>query len=213
MYLEKEIENLYQLSLKMADLVEENLKKAIEIYYNYNEELSSTINDDVVDMYERLIEELAIDIMLKERPYAKDLRSVTGILKLVSDLERMGDHAEDIIEFATKLKDEAKIKIPDLDIMVKKTMSMVHNSVLSFINKDELLAIKVIKADDEIDEIYEKILNEIIEESKKDSFSSSFAIYTTLVVKYIERIADHAVNVAEWVVYILRGYYKDKKIF
>lgn len=213
MYLEKEIENLYQLSLKMADLVEENLKKAIEIYYNYNEELASTINDDVVDMYERLIEELAIDIMLKERPYAKDLRSVTGILKLVSDLERMGDHAEDIIEFATKLKDEAKIKIPDLDIMVKKTMSMVHNSVLSFINKDELLAIKVIKADDEIDEIYEKILNEIIEESKKDSFSSSFAIYTTLVVKYIERIADHAVNVAEWVVYILRGYYKDKKIF
>lgn len=213
MYLEKEIENLYQLSLKMADLVEENLKKAIEIYYNYNEELSSTINDDVVDMYERLIEELAIDIMLKERPYAKDLRSVTGILKLVSDLERMGDHAEDIIEFATKLKDEAKIKIPDLDIMVKKTMSMVHNSVLSFINKDELLAIKVIKADDEIDEIYEKILNEIIEESNKDSFSSSFAIYTTLVVKYIERIADHAVNVAEWVVYILRGYYKDKKIF
>lgn len=164
-------------------------------------------------MYERLIEELAIDIMLKERPYAKDLRSVTGILKLVSDLERMGDHAEDIIEFATKLKDEAKIKIPDLDIMVKKTMSMVHNSVLSFINKDELLAIKVIKADDEIDEIYEKILNEIIEESNKDSFSSSFAIYTTLVVKYIERIADHAVNVAEWVVYILRGYYKDKKIF
>ncbi|MGM9899024.1 MAG: phosphate signaling complex protein PhoU [Bacilli bacterium] len=213
MYLEKEIENLYQLSLKMADLVEENLKKAIEIYYNYNEELASTINDDVVDMYERLIEELAIDIMLKERPYAKDLRSVTGILKLVSDLERMGDHAEDIIEFATKLKDEAKIKIPDLDIMVKKTMSMVHNSVLSFINKDELLAIKVIKADDEIDEIYEKILNEIIEESNKDSFSSSFAIYTTLVVKYIERIADHAVNVAEWVVYILRGYYKDKKIF
>lgn len=213
MYLEKEIENLYQLSLKMADLVEDNLKKAIEIYYSYNEELSSTINDDVVDMYERLIEELAIDIMLKERPYAKDLRSVTGILKLVSDLERMGDHAEDIVEFATKLKDEEKIKIPDLDLMVQKTMTMVHNSVLSFINKDELLAIKVIKADDEIDEGYEKILKEIIEDNKADTFSSSFAIYTTLVVKYIERIADHAVNVAEWVVYILRGYYKDKKIF
>ncbi len=213
MRLQKEIDHLFQMSLKMAELVETNLQEAIGVYHDYDEEKASAINDDIVDMHERLIEELALDIMVRERPYAKDLRNVTGILKLVEDLERMGDHAEDIIEFATKLKNEEKHKIALLNDMTTKAMVMVHSAVLSFINKDIKLAEKVIASDDEIDNMYKEVLELIVNENKNGNFSASFAIYTTLVVKYIERIADHAVNVAEWVVYILKGYHKDKQIF
>ena len=102
--LDKEINNLKQLTMKMGELVIENLKVALEIYYNYDKEKADLINDDVVDLHERLIEEMCLNIMVKERPFARDLREVSGILKLVEDLERLGDHAEDIKEFATKLE-------------------------------------------------------------------------------------------------------------
>lgn len=213
MKLEQEIEHLCQMLIKMADLVENNLKDAVSIYYKFDENKLSQINDDIVDLHERLIEETCLDIMLRERPYAKDLRMVSGILKLVSDLERLGDHAEDLVEFATKLEKCDHHKILSLDKAVELAMDMVHNSILSFVNKDEELAKKVIKSDDIVDKLYVECIDDIIKEDEKHNCSSKFAIYTTLVVKYIERIADHAVNVGEWVIYMLSGFHKDKQIF
>lgn len=140
MKLEQEIEHLCQMLIKMADLVENNLKDAVSIYYKFDENKLSQINDDIVDLHERLIEETCLDIMLRERPYAKDLRMVSGILKLVGDLERLGDHAEDLVEFATKLEKCDHHKILSLDKAVELAMDMVHNSILSFVNKDEELA-------------------------------------------------------------------------
>ncbi len=213
MKLEQEIEHLCQMLIKMADLVENNLKDAVSIYYKFDENKLSQINDDIVDLHERLIEETCLDIMLRERPYAKDLRMVSGILKLVGDLERLGDHAEDLVEFATKLEKCDHHKILSLDKAVELAMDMVHNSILSFVNKDEELAKKVIKSDDIVDKLYVECIDDIIKEDEKHTCSSKFAIYTTLVVKYIERIADHAVNVGEWVIYMLSGFHKDKQIF
>ena len=199
--------------IKMADLVENNLKDAVSIYYKFDELKLSQINDDIVDLHERLIEETCLDIMLRERPYAKDLRMVSGILKLVGDLERLGDHAEDLVEFATKLEKCDHHKIASLDKAVELAMDMVHNSILSLVNKDLELAKKVIKSDDIVDKLYVDCIDEIIKADENNTCSSKFAIYTTLVVKYIERIADHAVNVSEWVIYMLSGFHKDKQIF
>ncbi|MGM9969070.1 MAG: phosphate signaling complex protein PhoU [Anaeroplasma sp.] len=213
MKLEQEIEHLIQMLLKMADAVENNLRDAINVYYQYDSKKIDLVNDDVVDLYERLIEEMCLNIMLRERPYAKDLRIVSGILKLVADLERLGDHAEDIVDFSKKLIECDKHQIPDLDKAITISLKMVHNSVLSFVNKDVNLAKEVINTDDEVDSLYDTLLKYIIKENENKTFSSSFAIYNTLVIKYIERIADHAVNVAEWVIYILSGYHKDKQIF
>lgn len=207
MMLEKEIENLNQYVLKMADIVLENIKIAFKAYKKDSE--VSTINDDLVDHYERLIEELCLDILIKERPYSKDLRVVSGVLKLVSDLERIGDHAEDVMEFTTYLKKENDTVCKEVDEMVEICLGMVENSISSYINLDIAKANDVIKTDDVVDKMYYAAIDRLI---KKDS-TKSFAIYTTLVVKYIERIADHAVNIAEWVIYIANGYYKDKKIF
>ena len=207
----REIEHLNQMLLKMADVVQNNINMAFDVYKNHTEIIA--INDDIVNQYERLIEEICLDILIKERPYAKDLREVSGILKLIADLERIGDHAEDIMEFNCKLKDIDIPQIPEIADMVGKTIAMVTSAIESFIKKDMLLAEEVIKADDEVDQYYTNIISELVVVHDDEKNWLPFAIYTTLVVKYIERIADHAVNIAEWVVYIINGFHKDKKIY
>ena len=213
MKIQEEIENLNKMLIKMADVVERNLLLAFALFHNYDEKIALQIDDDKVNDYERKIEEYSMNLMLKERFFAKDMRSVLGILKLVGDLERLGDHAEDINIFSKKLKNEKKYKIVDINKMIDLAMKMVHDSIESFIKKDISLAQQVIISDDLIDSLYDKLLDTIIKLKDDNQVSSSFAIYTTLVVKYIERIADHASNIAEWVIYILNGYYKDKQIF
>ena len=213
MNIDKEINNLVNYTMKMGELVLDNLQLAMSTYYHYDEETANKINDDVVDANERLIEEMCLNLMLKERPFARDLRVVSGILKLVEDLERLGDHAEDIKAFAKKLKDYEYVSIKKLDEAYKESTKMVLDSISSLVNKDEAQAYAVIKNDDKVDALYEEALEEIIEGSKENKYPIEYSIYTTLITKYIERIADHAVNVAEWVIYILRGFHKDKQIF
>lgn len=213
MNIDKEINNLVNYTMKMGELVLDNLQLAMSTYYHYDEETANKINDDVVDANERLIEEMCLNLMLKERPFARDLRVVSGILKLVEDLERLGDHAEDIKAFAKKLKDYEYVSIKKLDEAYKESTKMVLDSISSLVNKDEAQAYAVIKNDDKVDVLYEEALEEIIEGSKENKYPIEYSIYTTLITKYIERIADHAVNVAEWVIYILRGFHKDKQIF
>ena len=213
MNIDKEINNLVNYTMKMGELVLDNLQLAMSTYYHYDEETANKINDDVVDANERLIEEMCLNLMLKERPFARDLRVVSGILKLVEDLERLGDHAEDIKAFAKKLKDYEYVSIKKLDEAYKESTKMVLDSISSLVNKDETQAYEVIKNDDKVDALYEEALEEIIEGSKENKYPIEYSIYTTLITKYIERIADHAVNVAEWVIYILRGFHKDKQLF
>jgi len=212
MQLDEEIKKLNGYIIEMAKQVIENLKIAIDMYRRYDEKTASLINDNVVDYQERIIDEMCLDIMVKERPYASDLRIITGIHKMVADLERLGDHAEDLRDFASKLTKVEHHECKILNEMVDKTFLMVQQAITSYINHDVSLADKVIRADDEIDSLYEKGIERIIKHLDDNDYSHAFAIYTTLVIKYVERIADHAVNVAEWVVYIVSGFHKDKKI-
>ena len=154
MKLEKELDNVIQMIVKMAEQVEENLKNAFSIYQHYDENKLDLINDDLVDLHERLIEETCLTIMLRERPYSRDLRMVTGILQCVGDVERLGDHAEDIRDFATKLKDEEHHQIKELDQVLETVLKMVDDSIFSFINRDINLANEVIKQDDIVDDLY-----------------------------------------------------------
>lgn len=213
MNLREEMESLNQLVLKMSDAVVTNITEAINYYLEKCDHVE--INDDLIDQYERLVEEMCVNILLKERPFAKDLKEVTGVLKLVSDLERIGDHAEDIYDFATKLigykeKEEKNTEIENLSVFV---MQMINRAIKAYIEKDYNLAKEVIADDDYVDEKYLEIIENLRNKENIDKDYLSFAIYTTLVVKYLERIADRSVNIAEWVVYISSGYYKDKMIF
>lgn len=212
MYLDKELDYLNQLLMKMADLVQRNINEAVKIFSS-GKNNECKINDDIIDQYERLVEEVCLDIMLKERLYAKDLRKVTGILRMVADLERIGDHAEDIVHYCCKLTTIEKTNLKKIDKMLEDALSMVNDSILSFVKEDIKLAENVVSKDDIVDKAFDELLKHFITELDTKNITPNFAIYTTLVVKYIERIADHAVNIAEWVIYIINGYYKDKQIF
>lgn len=210
MHLDKELDHLNQIILMMADNVKKNISDA---FANYGSNQSTVvIYDDIIDQYERLVEEICLNILLKERLYARDLRKVTGILKMVADLERIGDHAEDIME-ANKKFETGLIHTEKMDEIVDVVISMVNDSIMSYVKEDLTLAREVIDRDDIVDNAYDTFLQQIISDLKEKDADASLAIYTTIVVKYIERIADHAVNIAEWVIYIVSGFHKDKQIF
>lgn len=207
MRLEKEVENLNHLLLKMTDVVLNNLKISFAAYLK--EGNIEVINDDLVNQYERLIEELCLDILVRERPYSKDLRIISGILKLVSDVERLGDHAEDIMEFASRLFEDKNEVFEGSKQMMYICFKMVEDAINSYVRLDTKKAEEVIKKDDLMDDLYKKLIVQIT----KLELNHSYLVYTTIVIKYLEKIADHAVNIAEWVIYIVNGYYKDKTIF
>lgn len=207
MRLEKEVENLNHLLLKMTDVVLNNLKISFAAYLK--EGNIEVINDDLVNQYERLIEELCLDILVRERPYSKDLRIISGILKLVSDVERLGDHAEDIMEFASRLFEDKNEVFEGSKQMTYICFKMVEDAINSYVRLDTIKAEEVIKKDDLMDDLYKKLIVQIT----KLELNHSYLVYTTIVIKYLEKIADHAVNIAEWVIYIVNGYYKDKTIF
>lgn len=213
MDLNGKIDVIYQKTIKMFDLAKYYLEIAFQSY-NSSSDSSIEIDDDVIDKYEREIEELCLSIILKERPFASDLRIVTGIFKLCEDIERLSDHSEDIYWCVSNLRKSSPLfyKINTLDAMIESAFDMLNGAYDSFVKSDDKIAIDVLKKDDIVDALYLEVLDKISELSNKEDNKSNSIIYLTLIAKYVERIADHASNIAEWALYIKSGYYKDKMI-
>lgn len=197
-------------------MFEQTISYLNDAFSYYNDEKATNeneINDDLIDKLERVIEEDCLLVILKERPFATDLRRVTGIFKLVEDIERLGDHAEDIAWVSKNLYlAKESYKDPKVEQIISVALSMVNDSYKAFASGNAKLAEDVIKRDDIVDKLYLELLSEIPVLKEKYALNDSYVIYTTLLVKYVERIADHASNIAEWTVYIQNGYYKDKVI-
>ncbi|NLI94321.1 MAG: phosphate signaling complex protein PhoU [Erysipelotrichaceae bacterium] len=211
--MEEELVNLSELIAKMSSLVEHHLTISLDAFVNFDASKPPlVIDDNPINALEREIETICINFLVRERPYARDLRFVGGILQVVSDLERLGDHAEDIAYVSRQMKTKERHNIPALNEMIAIAMEMVRDAIDSLIRKDQQLAEDVIKRDDIVDRMFQELLDYLIEENDNETYSSNFTIYATLIVKYIERIADHAVNAAEWAVYIISGFHKDKQI-
>ena len=202
MQLQSEIKYLKQMLIKMADQVKNNITDAVAFYTKKTKPI--IINDKIVNQYEELIDEICFNLLIKERLFAKDLREVIAILKLVSDIERIGDHAEDIMEFSQKLEAIDIKNSENIHKMVQIALKMINDAILSFVNEDIELAKKTILLD-EVDRIYAKIVFDLTNFDKNAECAIPYIIYTTLIAKYIERIADHASNIAEWVSYMIDG--------
>ncbi len=158
-----------------------------------------------IDQKERDIENLCFKLLLKQQPVAKDLRLVSAALKMISDMERIGDQASDIVEIAAYLKDsevESKVHIND---MAEATMKMVTASIDSFGKKNLEIAREVIKSDDEVDDLFDKVKEELIGLIGENRVNGEFCIDLLMIAKYFERIGDHATNIAEWVEYSITG--------
>ena len=158
-----------------------------------------------IDQKERDIERLCLRLLLKQQPVASDLRMVSSALKMISDMERIGDQASDIAEIASFLEIrqvESNLHIRD---MADATIQMVVKSVDSFVNKDLDIARAVIRSDDVVDELFMKVKTELIGLIAEDSLNGEFCLDLLMVAKYFERIGDHATNIAEWVEFSITG--------
>lgn len=161
--------------------------------------------DHEIDQKERDIENLCMRLLLQQQPVAKDLRQVSSALKMISDMERIGDQASDIVENARYIHGntyESNLHIRD---MAEATMKMVTDSIDSFVKRDLELARKTMKEDDVVDELFNKVKTELIGLIGEDSSKGEMCLDLLMIAKYFERIGDHATNIAEWVEYSITG--------
>ena len=201
---EEELANLKTELVEMCRLTEQMIDNAILALVNRDRELGKSIGemDKRVDEYEMNIEKRCMRILLKQQPVAKDFREVSTALKMITDIERFGDQASDIGDLVYTMPGEKYIKkLHHITTMGNLAVKMVRESVNSFINNDERLADEVIKLDDEMDDLFITVKNELIELIRKDGNNGDQAIELMMIAKYLERIGDHAVNVCEWTKY------------
>lgn len=201
---EAELAELKNELVEMCRLTETMIESATTALINRDRELGKSIGemDKRVNEYEMDIEKRCMRILLKQSPVAKDFREVSTALKMITDIERFGDQASDIGDLVYTMPGDRYIKrLTHIKEMGELAVKMARESVNSFIKNDEALADDVIKSDDRMDELFLTVKNELIELIKKDSSNGDQAIELMMVAKYLERIGDHAVNVAEWTKY------------
>lgn len=205
---EEELGSLKLELVKMCRITEDMISDSITALVTKDKELAASVppRDREVDEYELDIERQCMKILLRRQPVADDFREVSTALKLITDVERIGDQASDIAEIVISLSDRNYIKdIVHLKAMGELGVRMARESVESFIKNDAALADRIIAADDEMDELFCVVKDELIELIKADSGSADQAIAFMMIAKYLERIGDHAVNVCEWTKYFETG--------
>lgn len=214
--LQQSIDELKQDVAGMADLALHNLREGLKAFKEGDMELAKRVikEDDEVDAYEERIAKEALKIIWKEQPVATDLRFVTGALKLITDLERIGDHASDIAEMTLHLEgNRNKRVLPITSMMAEIVEQMVLKSIEALVKVNVELAREVIKTDDEVDSLFQEVLRKMTTELKNDKIDPNEAIYVLMVAKYFERVGDHAVNIAEWIIFIDKGTHKNTLLF
>lgn len=205
---EEELESLKLELVKMCRITEDMISDSITALVTKDKELAASVppRDREVDEYELDIERQCMKILLRRQPVADDFREVSTALKLITDVERIGDQASDIAEIVISLSARNYIKdLVHLKAMGELGVRMARESVESFIKNDAALADRIIAADDEMDELFCVVKDELIELIKADSGSADQAIAFMMIAKYLERIGDHAVNVCEWTKYFETG--------
>ena len=205
---EQDIEALKERILKMGGFVEEAIRNSVKALVERDRDLAIKVidGDAIVNNYDVEIEEECIKFLALWQPKGSNLRFVTTAIKIITDLERMGDLAVDICERAIELIDEPPLKpYIDLPRMAEAAQKMLKDSLDAFVAGDAELAVNVCAADDFVDNLNQQIFNELLMYMLKDPKNISRAVRLTYVTKYLERIADHATNVAEMVVYMVKG--------
>ena len=207
-------EQLFELNreiIEMGAMCEEAIATASKALTTGNTGLASSVttNGSAIDQMERAIENRCMKLLLHQQPVARDLRLISAALKMITDMERIGDQAEDIAEIVLYLKGRTMDGMDLIEEMAQATIEMVTSSVDAFIKKDVDLAKKVIEQDDIVDNYFSKIKYDIISLISENPDDGEFALDLLMISKYFERIGDHATNIAEWVVFSVTGVHKE----
>ena len=210
---DEQLEQLNMLLIDMGALCEEAINYAVGALNEGSEKMRKLTyeTDKHIDDREREIENLCLKLLLQQQPVARDLRQISSALKMISDMERIGDQASDIADMVPYIRfSEAKSKV-HIEAMAKATVKMVTDSVDAFVQDDLDLAQRVIDSDDEVDDLFNRVKNELIDLIYAKDIDAKVALDLLMTAKYYERIGDHAVNIAEWVVYSITGVHKSNE--
>lgn len=204
----EQLKELEKYILEMGSMMEQLLNSSIVALVDQDVELAEeTIKkDEKINDFAFAIEDRCVKLIATEQPVAKDLRLIHATLKVITDIERMADHGVDISKIAIRLADESYMKaIIDIPKMADIGLEMVRDSLKAYVDKDIVLATDVCTRDDIVDDIYEKLFDELLEYMKIDSKNIYQSTSFLLIAKYLERVADHATNICEWIIYIVTG--------
>ena len=194
--------------IEMGAMCEESIGMALKALMEGDKALAKKVAglDVAIDQKERSIESMCLKLLLQQQPVARDLRLISSALKMITDMERIGDQAADIAEITVSMAEVGgTIDLAPIQEMSAITMQMVEKSIGAFVNKDDELATKVIYMDDQVDDCFDSIKMQIINLINKNTEVGEKATDILMIAKYLERIGDHATNIADWVVYSIRG--------
>ncbi len=206
--LDYEIQELDELLLKMSSQVEEIIELTIKALTEQDLDLANRIigMDNKIDNMEISIEKKSIELIALQNPLAKDLRRVSAILKIITDLERIGDNCVNIAKVIIDIGKTPYIKpLVDIPRMAEIVRNMMNESIDSFVKEDAQLAIEVAKRDDKVDALYEVIYMDLLELMKKEDVEVKQIVNLLFIGRYLERIADHTTNICERIIYMTTG--------
>ena len=215
-YFENDLEQLHEEIVRMGSFAEAAIEDSIKAFINHDLKLCQAIidNDKIVDAMEKKIEARCLWLIAREQPVASDLRQITTALKITTDMERIADHASDIAELTRRIPEKNtfsdSIHIPQ---MAAAAIKMVSDAVTAYVNSDLELAKKTEKSDDKVDDYFNTIKKELVQIFNTQPHRMDNAIDFLLIAKYLERIADHAVNICEWIHFSQTGEHKKTRIF
>ena len=204
---DEQLERLHVELIQMGALCEEAISAASEALLKGDRDLAQAAiqAEREIDQKERDVESLCLKLLLQQQPVAKDLREISAALKMISDLERIGDQAADIAELTRFVRLPDGSGLLHIADMARAVIAMVTDSVDSFVRRDLTLAHSVCAADDRVDELFDQVKEELIAFIAADAAAGEQGLDLLMVAKYLERIGDHATNVAEWVEYSITG--------
>ena len=193
--------------IEMGSLCEEVIALASRALTEGDRELAAKVAplDEEIDQKERAIESLCLKLLLQQQPVARDLRQISAALKMITDMERIGDQADDISEIIIYLDSRTAEHDDLLRSMARATIKMVTESVDAYVKHDTILAEKVIADDDTVDDYFEQVKRALIGKIAANPADGEYALDLLMIAKYFERIGDHAVNIAEWVIFSITG--------
>lgn len=208
---EEQLQLLNQELTEMGCLCEEIISMASQALVSYDEELGQKVSKvgAKIDEEERTIEAICMRLLLRQQPVARDLRAISVALKMITDMERIGDQAEDIAEIVTFLAGRGPEDSELMREMARATIKMVTDSVDAFVKRDILLAEQVVRDDDTVDAYFDQVKHKLIEKIAAEPSDGEYALDLLMIAKYFERIGDHATNIAEWVIFSVTGVHKE----
>lgn len=208
---EEQLEELGRHLIEMGAMIERSIAGAVKALIEDDAPKAREIAslDEEIDQKEREIERQCLKLLLQQQPVARDLRLISSALKMITDMERIGDQAADISEIVVRLAGADRLRIAHIDDMARATIKMVTESIDAFVKKDLALVQAVIAYDDVVDGLFDQVRDDLVHMIADNRACGEQAIDYLMISKYLERIGDHATNIAEWVEFSITGEHKE----